>query len=195
MPISCVIVCNGGTRSEEKEGLYNTLIPSLHTAVAKQVVATPAPTAEEGQTIQGMTAWMGTTSHCRGRTEEVTGSPKRLPLCRLRPSLRDAGARGAWATGACVRMGCSKWLSGVGPYRARKGLSLNRSTEGMLLFMALAPHAKQLIEAHTLRSGWGRTANVFEVRWEDPFRWSHSEICIWLDADGDSAPVAICPSS
>jgi hypothetical protein len=47
----------------------------------------------------------------------------------------------------------------------RKAFALNRSTDGMLLFMALAPHAKQLIEVHTLRSGWGRTANVFEVRW------------------------------
>jgi hypothetical protein len=46
--------------------------------------------------------------------------------------------------------------------------ALNRSTEGMLLFMALAPHANQLIEVHTLRSGWGRTANVFEVRWSRP---------------------------
>ena len=43
--------------------------------------------------------------------------------------------------------------------------ALNWSTEGMLLFMALAPHVKQLIEVHTPRSEWGRTANVFEVRW------------------------------
>ena len=49
-----------------------------------------------------------------------------------------------------------------------KAFALNRSTEGMLLIMALAPHAKQLIEVHTLRSGWGRTANVFEVRWTRP---------------------------
>jgi hypothetical protein len=43
--------------------------------------------------------------------------------------------------------------------------AFNWSTEGMLLFMALAPHVKQLIEVHTPRSEWGRTANVFEVRW------------------------------
>jgi hypothetical protein len=49
-----------------------------------------------------------------------------------------------------------------------KAFALNRSTKGMLLFMALAPRAKQLIEVHTLRSGWGRTANVFEVRWTRP---------------------------
>ena len=30
--------------------------------------------------------------------------------------------------------------------------------------MSLAHHAKQLIEVHTLRSGWARTANVMEVR-------------------------------
>lgn len=35
----------------------------------------------------------------------------------------------------------------------------------MLLLIAMAPHAKQLIEVHTLRSGWGRTVNVFETRW------------------------------
>ena len=47
---------------------------------------------------------------------------------------------------------------------------LNRSTEGLLLFMALAPHAKQLIEVHAPRSEWGRTANVFEVRWARPIQ-------------------------
>jgi hypothetical protein len=46
--------------------------------------------------------------------------------------------------------------------------ALNRSTEGMLLFMRQASQPKQLIEVHTLRSGWGRTANVFEVRWARP---------------------------
>jgi hypothetical protein len=45
---------------------------------------------------------------------------------------------------------------------------LNRSTEGMLLFMGQAHQVKQLIEVHTPRSGWGRTANVFEVRWTRP---------------------------
>jgi hypothetical protein len=51
-----------------------------------------------------------------------------------------------------------------------KAFALDRSTEGMRLFMALAPHAKQLIEVHTLRSGWGQTANVFEVRWARPLQ-------------------------
>ena len=49
-----------------------------------------------------------------------------------------------------------------------EAFTLNRSTEGMLLLIALAPHAKQLIEVHTPRSGWGRTANVFETRWAKP---------------------------
>jgi hypothetical protein len=42
---------------------------------------------------------------------------------------------------------------------------LNRSTEGILLFMGQAPHEKQLIEVHMSRIGWGRTANVYEARW------------------------------
>ena len=49
-----------------------------------------------------------------------------------------------------------------------EAFALNRSTEGMLLLIALAPHAKQLIEVHTSRSGWGRTVNVFETRWAEP---------------------------
>lgn len=39
--------------------------------------------------------------------------------------------------------------------RQGKTFAHNRSTEGMLLFMALAPHTRQLIEVHTLRSGSG----------------------------------------
>lgn len=50
----------------------------------------------------------------------------------------------------------------------REAFPINRSTEGMLLLMGQARHAKQLIEVHTRRSGWGRTANVFEVRWTRP---------------------------
>jgi hypothetical protein len=49
-----------------------------------------------------------------------------------------------------------------------EAFAFNRSAEGILLFMGQAPHAKQLIEVHTPRSGWGRTANVFEVRWTRP---------------------------
>ena len=48
--------------------------------------------------------------------------------------------------------------------------ALNRSTEGMLLFMRHVPQLKQLIEVHTLRSGWGQTANVYEVRWARPLQ-------------------------
>ena len=49
-----------------------------------------------------------------------------------------------------------------------KVFSLNRSKEGMLLFMRQAPHAKQVIEVSTPRSRWGRTVNVFETRWTRP---------------------------
>lgn len=49
-----------------------------------------------------------------------------------------------------------------------KAFAFNRSTEGMLLFMALAPHAKQLMEVHTARFRWGWAANLFEVRWTKP---------------------------
>jgi hypothetical protein len=49
-----------------------------------------------------------------------------------------------------------------------EAFALNRSTEGMLLLMGRAPHAKQLIEVHTPRSRWGRTVNVFEARWTRP---------------------------
>jgi hypothetical protein len=49
-----------------------------------------------------------------------------------------------------------------------EALVLNRSTEGILLFMGQATHEKQLIEVHRLRSGWGRAVNVFEIRWTRP---------------------------
>jgi hypothetical protein len=49
-----------------------------------------------------------------------------------------------------------------------EAFALNRSTEGMLLFIALAPQAKQLIEVRTSRSRWGKTINVFEIRWARP---------------------------
>ncbi|HSS30493.1 MAG TPA: hypothetical protein VLL06_05700 [Nitrospiraceae bacterium] len=51
-----------------------------------------------------------------------------------------------------------------------EAIAVNRSTEGMLLFMGIAPHVKQLIEVHTSRFGWGRTANVFEARWVSQVR-------------------------
>jgi hypothetical protein len=49
-----------------------------------------------------------------------------------------------------------------------EAFAVNRSKEGVLLLIALAPHAKQLIEVHTSRSGWGRTVNIFEARWTRP---------------------------
>lgn len=49
-----------------------------------------------------------------------------------------------------------------------EAVALNRSAEGILLFMRQAPHSKQLIEVHTSRSGWGKTMIVFDVRWMKP---------------------------
>ena len=49
-----------------------------------------------------------------------------------------------------------------------EAFALNQSKEGMLLLMGEAPQAKQLIEVYSPPSGWGRTANVFEVRWTRP---------------------------
>mgnify|MGYP001160525476 CR=1 FL=1 len=49
-----------------------------------------------------------------------------------------------------------------------EAFALNRSSEGILLLMGQAPHANQLIELHTPRSGWGRTVAVFETRWVKP---------------------------
>jgi hypothetical protein len=49
-----------------------------------------------------------------------------------------------------------------------EAFALNRSTEGILLLMGQAPHAKQLIELRPPRSGWDRSATVFETRWVKP---------------------------
>lgn len=49
-----------------------------------------------------------------------------------------------------------------------EALAVNRSMDGILLLTALVPHAKQLIEVHTPRFGWGRTVNVFEALWARP---------------------------
>jgi hypothetical protein len=51
-----------------------------------------------------------------------------------------------------------------------EAFAVNRSTEGILLLMGQAPHAKQLIEVHAPRSGWGRTVTVFEIRWVKPIQ-------------------------
>ena len=49
-----------------------------------------------------------------------------------------------------------------------EAFTLNRSTKGILLITALAPDAKQLIEVHISRYGWGKTVNIFETRWARP---------------------------
>lgn len=47
-------------------------------------------------------------------------------------------------------------------------VALNRSEEGVLLVMNRAPHANQVIEVHTRRVLWRRTAHVYEARWTKP---------------------------
>ena len=49
-----------------------------------------------------------------------------------------------------------------------EAITLNRSTEGVLLCMRQAPHVMQMIEVRTPRSRWGRTMTVFDVRWVRP---------------------------
>ena len=52
--------------------------------------------------------------------------------------------------------------------RQGQAFAFNQSAEGMLLLIGVAPREKQLIEVHSPRSGWGKTANVFETRWTKP---------------------------
>jgi hypothetical protein len=49
-----------------------------------------------------------------------------------------------------------------------EAFSLNRSMEGMLLFMGRPPDLKQLIRVQMGLSGMGRTVKVFESRWAKP---------------------------
>ncbi len=56
-----------------------------------------------------------------------------------------------------------------------EGYTLNRSADGILLFMGRPMREKQLIEIHTSRSRWGRAANVYEVRWHKPVQLESGE--------------------
>ena len=49
-----------------------------------------------------------------------------------------------------------------------EAFALNRSRGGILLLMATAPHAKQLLEVHSLESRWRRTVSIFEPHWVRP---------------------------
>jgi hypothetical protein len=49
-----------------------------------------------------------------------------------------------------------------------EAFALNRSMEGLLLFMGRPPDPKHLIKVHMGFSGMGRTVNVFESRWAKP---------------------------
>ena len=42
---------------------------------------------------------------------------------------------------------------------------VNGSAEGILLLMALAPHARQLIEVRIAHSRWRKIVSIFEPRW------------------------------
>lgn len=56
------------------------------------------------------------------------------------------------------------------PVVVKKGeaMTLNRSDEGVLLVMKRAPRVNQMIEVHTSRAAWRRTACVYEARWTKP---------------------------
>lgn len=56
-----------------------------------------------------------------------------------------------------------------------EGYMLNRSAEGILLFLGRSMEEKQLVEVHISRSRWGRTANIFEVRWSKPVQMESGE--------------------
>jgi hypothetical protein len=54
---------------------------------------------------------------------------------------------------------------------------VNRSKEGILLLMALAPQAKQFIEVRISHSGWRKSLSIFEPRWTKPRQVeSHGEL-------------------
>jgi hypothetical protein len=76
-----------------------------------------------------------------------------------------------------------------------EAFALNQSKEGMLLLMGEAPQAKQLIEVHSPAPDGAGPRMSLKSDGPGPLRWSHPEICIWLDASGYSAPVTIRRSS
>ena len=47
-------------------------------------------------------------------------------------------------------------------------IALDRSIEGLRLFMRRAPRVEQMIEVRSPRLRWDRTVNVFVVRWTRP---------------------------
>ena len=56
-----------------------------------------------------------------------------------------------------------------------EAFALNRSRGGILLLMATAPHAKQLLEVHSLESRWSRTVSICEPRWVRPVQVESQE--------------------
>ena len=61
-----------------------------------------------------------------------------------------------------------------------EAFALNRSTEGMLLFMGRAPHANQLIEVHTRALVGAGPGMLLKLDGPSLFKWSHTEICTWF---------------
>ena len=60
-----------------------------------------------------------------------------------------------------------------------EAMTLNRSDEGVLLVMARAPRVNQMIEVHTRRTSWRRTASVYEARWTKPVHIaSLGDVCL-----------------
>jgi len=57
-----------------------------------------------------------------------------------------------------------------------EAFALDRSADGILLFMGRALQEKQLIEVHISRSRWGRTANIYEARWIKPIQLESGEM-------------------
>ena len=49
-----------------------------------------------------------------------------------------------------------------------EAFALNRSTEGVLLFLGRSLHTNQLIKVYSTRSGWDWIGSFFESRWAKP---------------------------
>jgi hypothetical protein len=94
------------------------------------------------------------------------------------PSVLRCGERGA------SRVECTYEVQDVvdgAPVVVKRGeaLTLNRSDEGVLLVMARPPRVNQMIEVHTRRTSWRRTASVYEARWTKPVHIaSLGDVCL-----------------
>ena len=80
--------------------------------------------------------------------------------------------------------------------RQGEAFALNWSTKGMLLSHGPGS-SRQAADrgAHPPTPDGGGPRMSLKSDGPGPFRWSHSEICIWLDANGYLAADTICRSS